>query len=407
MAMNQFSLSLAERDRRYKLVREAMRKAGFDALLIWGHSGKWDWHMANVHYLSQVGGNGEEGFLIFPLEGDPTLFIWNLTAYQVKCWVEYGAWITEFKGRKDGSFVKTLAERLKALNLAAARIGIPGLLAQDRIMFPFGIYTGLHEELPKADLKDASGLIEDIRAVKSSEELSLMEESTRIGEAALDTMTEVARPGVPEHEVIAAMFHTTISQGADIPIMFLFDSGRVRTGGGRLGFTKKRILQPRDMVFMEFSPRVHGYCSHLNQTSVIGDWPDGLEKAYEAWLASYRAGYDAIRPGITVGELSQAFYEALAPTGFKYAAPGAPDGFGYGAVFFHGTGFGNEPPAGSWPISKEAGSMVLREGMTLGIECGASLPDNSMGVRLGDTVVVTHDGRRRLGKKEPAIRICK
>ena len=56
-------LSLKERDRRYKLVRQAMRERGLDALLIWGHSGKWDWHMANIHYMSLVGGNGEEGFL--------------------------------------------------------------------------------------------------------------------------------------------------------------------------------------------------------------------------------------------------------------------------------------------------------------------------------------------------------
>ena len=112
-----------------------------DALLIWGHSGKWDWHMANVHYLSQVGGNGEEGFLVFPLEGEPSLFIWHRSLYQVNAWLEYGSWIKDFQSREDGSFVKPVVKALKQLNLTQAKIGIPGLLEQDRIMFPFGIFT--------------------------------------------------------------------------------------------------------------------------------------------------------------------------------------------------------------------------------------------------------------------------
>src|SRR4030042_6179810 len=124
MMQNKPFLSLKERDRRYKLVRQAMRERSLDALLIWGHSGKWDWHMANIHYLSLVGGNGEEGFLVFPLEGDPTLFIWHRSLSQVNEWLEYGSWITDFHGREDGSFVKPVAKVLKQLKLTTATIGI-------------------------------------------------------------------------------------------------------------------------------------------------------------------------------------------------------------------------------------------------------------------------------------------
>jgi Xaa-Pro dipeptidase len=404
---NHLTLSLKERDRRYTLVRQSMRERGLDALLIWGHSGKWDWHMANVHYLSQVGGNGEEGFLVFPLEGDPSLFIWHRSLYQVNAWLEYGSWIKDFQSREDGSFVKPVVRVLKQLNLTQAKIGIPGLLEQDRIMFPFGIFTALSAELPKADFKDASGLIESLRAVKSEEEIALMERSAEIGEAAIKTLAEVARPGIVENQVIGAMFETMISEGAEIPIMWLYDAGRVRTGGGRLAFTRRRRLESGDLIFMECSPRVQGYASHFNQTAVIGEWPKEGEKLYEAWRASYRAGFNALRPGITVGELCRAFHEALAPSGFKYATADGPGGYNYGASFFHGSGWGNEPPQGRWPAAEKQAPIVLREGMTLAYEPGASLLDNSLGIRIGDTVLVTRDGRRRLGKEEPGIVICK
>ena len=164
------------------------------------------------------------------------------TAVYTRCnaWLEYGSWIKDFHAREDGSFVKPVAKVLKQLNLTQATIGIPGLLEQDRIMFPFGIFTALSAELPKANFKDATGLIESFRAVKSEEEIALMERSAEIGEAAIKTLAEVARPGILENQVIGAMFETMISEGAEIPIMWLYDAGRVRTGGGRLAFTRRR-----------------------------------------------------------------------------------------------------------------------------------------------------------------------
>jgi len=63
-------LSSAERDRRYKLVRETMKQRGLDALLVFGDGSKWEWLMANIHYLSGgVGGNGEEAFMVFSARG--------------------------------------------------------------------------------------------------------------------------------------------------------------------------------------------------------------------------------------------------------------------------------------------------------------------------------------------------
>ena len=400
-------LSLKERDRRYKLVRQAMRERGLDALLVWGDSGKWDWKIANIHYLSGMGGNGDEGLMVFPLEGNPIIILWSgHMASMVEAWIEYGSWIKDFRAREDGMYVKPLVGILKKLKLTEATIGIPGLLEQDRIMFPSGVSTALRAELPKTDFRDASGLIENIRAVKSPEEITLMEKANQIGEAAIDTVGKVARPGVPENEVVAAMFNTMVSQGADLPVMFLWNTGRPNYVA-RLVFTRRRPLQKGDIICIEFSPRFHGYASHLNQSAVVGDWPDDVyEKLYYASMATNRAGFKAMKAGITVGEVSKACHEALAVTGFKWSEGGAPGGFRYGSAFFHGVGLGNEAPIGSWPIPKEQASIVIREGTTFGFESGACSLDNKKGINMGDTVVITRDGARRLGK-EAEIVICK
>jgi Xaa-Pro aminopeptidase len=390
MAEKTYRLSLAERDQHYKLVKEAMQERNLDALLIWGGVGGDFNGMANVHYLSQFGGNGEEGFLIFPLEGEPYLINGHASAYQNKCWQDYGCWIEDIHGREDGSYVKAVISGLKQLKLTGGRLGIPGLVEEDGNMFPSAMFTVLDAELSGAELTDASGLIENIRAVKSPEELALIVRSTEIAEATVDKLFEVARPGVAEHEIVADLFHTMVSLGSDLPMLFLWDCGKVLSGGGRLGWTKHRILEPGDILFMEFSPKVHGYCCHLNQTSVLGDWPEGLENAYEVWQRSYDAGYKAVKPGLGVEELRNILREPVEAAGMTFR------------IGFHGIGYGNE----GFGLPEEPGGPVkFREGMCIAFEPIATIA-NGTGVRLGDTVVVTKDGLRRLGR-EPIIKIIR
>ncbi|MFC2057210.1 M24 family metallopeptidase [Chloroflexota bacterium] len=389
-------LSLAERDRRYKLVREAMREHGLDVLVVLGHSGKWDWHSANIHYLSGgVGGNGFEGLMLFPLEGAPTIIKGHARSF-VDAWIEYGTWVTDFRPPEGGSQLNPIVKLLKELKLTKATIGLPGLHQQTGIAFSSEMFTALRAELPEADFRDASGLIEDIRAVKSHEEIVLMERATQIGEAAIDTMAEVARPGVPENEVVAAMYHTMLSQGADLPIMLLWNTGRAMYVAREV-FTRRRPLQNGDVILAEFSPRFHGYCAHFNQSAVLGDWPDDeYPKVYQAAQAAYRAGYNALRPGITAGELHKAFWEPFGAAGLMNSG-----------LLFHGEGLGNESIGSGGPSTKKQDPTVLREGMTIAFEPKACLPDGTRGIILGDVVLVTRDGRRRLGKKEPELVICK
>ena len=392
---DQSLLSFAERDRRYKLVREAMKDHGLDVLLVFGDGSKWEWLMANVHYLSGgVGGNGEEAFMVFPLDGEPTVILWGHGSEFAQGWVEYGSWITEWRNRTAGSFAKAAVTRLKELNLTKATIGLPGVLETDAIQVPLSIYNTLREDLPEAVLKGASGLIEDIRMVKSPEEIALMKRAQQIGDATMNVMAEVIRPGVPYREVGAAAYKTMISHGCDVSLQFIMHVGMSR---GRMTFIQDRPFKKGDIVLVEFSPRVHGYCGHLNKAFLVGDWPDEQsEKVYQAALASYRSGCAALKPGITVRELSKAF-----------SAPVLAAGFHPRTIHCHGTGLGSETGIGCFANSVEPqASRVIQEGMTMGVEPGARSLDDRYAINMGDLVQVTRDGARPLTDRKLEIVIC-
>ena len=64
-------LSLAERDRRYALVRAAMAENGLDCILAPENTGEWDACQPDIRYLTTIGGGGTAAAAIFPARGIP------------------------------------------------------------------------------------------------------------------------------------------------------------------------------------------------------------------------------------------------------------------------------------------------------------------------------------------------
>ena len=70
-------LSLAERDRRHRLVREAMDRAGLDVLILPANVSRWEQMMADSRYITTIGGFGTETLTIVPRDGAVTAYVFN------------------------------------------------------------------------------------------------------------------------------------------------------------------------------------------------------------------------------------------------------------------------------------------------------------------------------------------
>ena len=67
--------------------------------------------------------------------------------------------------------------------------------------------------------------MQEIRAIKSPEEVSFLERSAAIIEKAIDAMKQTAKPGVSEKEVYATMLHAMLSNGGELPTLFFLSAG--------------------------------------------------------------------------------------------------------------------------------------------------------------------------------------
>src|SRR5215469_16928113 len=115
--------SEAEFSRRYAAVRAAMQEAGLSALVLYGTVSSYN----EVQYLSNFLVT-REAMLVFPEEGEPTLFVQMFNhvpnARQVACIADV-CW-----GGPDTAIAA--AENLQERGLAERRIGVVGMIPVQR-----------------------------------------------------------------------------------------------------------------------------------------------------------------------------------------------------------------------------------------------------------------------------------
>lgn len=321
-------LSLEERDRRWATVREAMKARELDALFICGWPSMWDFNTANARYLCPIGGNSAYNLVVFPLEREPTCFT---SSVDVGYWRAAQDWVADIRPRK-GAWADCIAGRLKELGLEKGRIGMDGLggpLSPDGWV-PHSVYTRLEELLPQARLVNIDDMLEQIRTVKSAEEIGVLHRAAALGDLMLAACRDTARPGVTEAEVYARMKETMIANGGEEPTLFLWAcDAHPFPHPFKLPTTRK--LERGDIIICEMHPKYGGYCTHVERTFSVGDPDPKYREIYEGCLAAYRRGLALFGPGKKIPAALEAVRETIDERGLALCEAGI-HGHGLGSL---------------------------------------------------------------------------
>lgn len=291
-------MSMAERDRRWSITRRQMRERGIDCLLLWGWPAMWDFSTANARYLSPIGGNAENNTLIFPLQGEPTSFVFMPTF--VEYWKRAQDWVGDVRARR-GSWSETVVARLKEMGLERATIGMDGLagpLDPDGWV-PHSIVELLKAALPNVRFVALGDLLETTRSVKSAEEIALLEKAAGLGDKMLQACSNRARPGVRESEVYAHMMEAMLADGGEEPTLFLWACDRYPFPHPfRLPTT--RAMEARDVITCEIHPKIGGYFTHVERTFCLGEPDPELQRIYDVCVAAFDRGMEFFGPGKSI-----------------------------------------------------------------------------------------------------------
>ena len=394
-------LSLKERDRRYANVRKAMAGEGIDVLLCPASHNRWGQMMADSRYLTSIGGFSTETLTIFPLQGDVTACIYNGSPW----WKRQQNWVTDVRNRRN-DWSGRVIERLGELAFPArGRIGISALSGLARGpdgYVPHTLVERIKSAYPEAHIVDATGLMEDVRAVKSAEEIKFMERSVAIAEKGLDALTAEFRVGATERHLYAALVGAMIGHGAENPSLIVFATGPGNSSRVIPKFTPlDRVVQLGDLGFIEAEAPYGGYCAQLIQTWSVGKPKAGYMEAERIAQACYDAILRNMRPGVPLGNLVKAFERTVKKEGKgRFEERILPH------LILTARGLGDERPSPRGRVSiEEFQRTELRAGMTFVLKPRVTHLRTGQSAIVGNTVAVTRNGARRLGKADTAVRI--
>ena len=382
--------SLAERDRRYRLVRAAMGAAGFDCLVAPQNTGEWDACQPDVRYLSAIGGGGTAAAVVFPIEGEPVAIVRE--PRRVGFWRTAQDWVSEVRATREGRWGEAMVEAVADLGHAAGRIGVVGLSGVLR--FPDGtVMAGeleaLGAALPDAAIADATALLHDIRQVKSAEEIALIERAQVCADALSEAVFATARPGIAEHALYAEMMAAHIRAGGEVPAMLLIGIGKAPDQTFLL--PTQRDLELGDILICESEIKYAGYMAQSLEAVSLGAPGADYERLFEASASCFEALMAAIRPGVAYADLIALWVAHMDKAGLK-AAP----------TMGHGLGLGQDGP--TTRPGGDAQGRVVEAGHCFVLKPWATSADGARAIRAGNSIVVEPSGARRLGRLEMAFR---
>lgn len=165
-------------------------------------------------------------------------------------------------------------------------------------------------------LREASGLVTRIRAVKSPAELAYVREAGRLADVSLRAGVAETRAGADEGHILAAMQGVIFEGGGDYPgNEFIIGSGAeallVRYKSGR------RKLSANDQLTLEFAGAYRRYHAALMRTVIVGQATDRHRAMYAACRAALHACEDALRPGHIAGDVFAAHAKVMDAHGMR------------------------------------------------------------------------------------------
>jgi len=336
----------------------------------------------------------EQGYLVFPFEGEPTIFTFE--SGQKSLWV---------KDSRTGqpAYANAISERLRELHLESARIGIVGLSGYwGEMGFPYTTYRSLMDTFPSAKFEDATDLLEKARMIKSVAEIRCFELGCEGGLKVIQTIANVAKAGVKDLEVRAKIMDTLFRNGCEPDSMLFYFSGKGAVHGaqgGRHAPAGQKVLERGELIVVEFDAKYCGYIAQFNQPFSVGEPDKELRDMSTVALESFNNGFTVLRPGITAGELDEAFLSPIKRAGYRTRNPA-----------FHGLGLYLEMPMGYFegqPAYKPDTSFVIRAGMVLEFEPHVVSPNRKRGIHIGSPVLVTETGCKLLTRDwKPELIIC-
>jgi len=251
------------------------------------------------------------------------------------------------------------------------------------------VFHKLAQRVPQTEIVDRSESITTLRSVKSSKEIAMIQRAIDITAGAFDEALRAIRPGMNEFDVQQVLHNAYFTSGArGVAFNTVVGSGINSTV---LHYkANRKVIEDGDLICIDsgatFGPDGGAYRADVTLTvPANGTFSDRQREVYGVVLKALEAATKACKAGVTLADVDKTARAVIAKAGF-------------GDFFIHSIGhhlgLETHDAAPGFGAKLQAGNVIT-------IEPGVYLPDEAIGIRIEDDVVVTKEGCTVLTSKIP------
>src|SRR5438876_1365965 len=230
---------------------------------------------------------------------------------------------------------------------------------------------------------DGQQVMSDARVIKTQDEISLLNHSAAMVDAAYDELYRAMKPGMSENQAVGLVSKVLYDLGSEFVEAVNAISGE-RCSPHPHVFSD-RMLRPGDPVYYDILHSYMGYRTCYYRTFAIGSASRALNDAYKRCRDYLDAAIELVRPGRTTAEIASVWPKAQ-EFGFpdEEAAFALQMGHGIGLAIW-------EKPMISRLVSLEH-SHEIKPGMVFALETFWPSKDGWSAARIEEEIVVTPTG---------------
>ena len=243
--------------------------------------------------------------------------------------------------------------------------------------------------IPMRELTNARTMLANLRGTKSAGELAAITKTTDITVAAQKAAWKRVTPGIYEYQAVAVFTASLLDAGCEgYSYAPIFGSGPNSTVLHYSASTRR--MDAGEVMVIDAAAQCGNYASDVTRTvPVNGKFSPRQRELYEIVLGAQKAAIAAIKPGIAMADLTKIAREYINTHGKD----------------LHGESLGKYLPHGvSHHVGLDVhdpGPLTLAAGMVITVEPGIYIPEENIGIRIEDTVLVTETGARNLSAGLP------
>ncbi|MBM4348524.1 MAG: aminopeptidase P family protein [Deltaproteobacteria bacterium] len=309
-------ISTKELERRWKVIREKMKEEKIDFLVIQNDN---EWLGGYVKWFTDIPArNGYPLTVIFPVDDEMTTITcggkppgdlgppaWTLRGVKRRLTAPYFRSLV-YSNTYDAELV---VETLKVNK--NGKVGIVGKGSMSAMC-----YEHLTKNLPGTTFVDFTDTVDQIKAIKSDEEIGLIKKTAALQDEAIEYAKTVIRPGRKDFEIIADIIHKVTVLGSEEQLVI--------GGSGPLGkpvpmqkrhFQNRTVREGDQFTLMIEVNGPGGMYAEIGRVYYLGKVPSELKDAYELCKETQKNTLKLLKPGADPGEIWRANNEFLTRKG--------------------------------------------------------------------------------------------